>query len=202
MLPRSRLKALLAGMLLLAGTSVGAEPPDPELRSALIREIDGTSADKDRYDAEVWTVDMANRLEPYMDDEYERLKLLRTVYREATRTDLPPELVLAVIEVESRFDRYAISRSGALGLMQIMPFWLDEIGNLDAYRKLVAEGRLGQNLFQLETNIWFGCSILKHYLDMEQGNTARALARYNGSLGKAQYPRLVSTALHRHWHPQ
>ncbi len=204
MRPSELLRTLVACLLIGAGGSAYAEKhiPNPELRGALIKEIDTTSNDKDRFDAEVWLVDMSTRLEKFLDDEYERLKILRIVYREAMRTQLPPELVLAVIEVESHFDRYAISRSGALGLMQIMPFWLDEIGNLDAYRKLVREGRLGQNLFHLDTNIWFGCSILKYYLDMENGNTSRALARYNGSLGKTRYPRLVSAALHKRWHHQ
>ena len=128
--------------------------------------------------------------------------MLRIIHREATRTIIPPELVLAVIEVESHFDPFAVSSAGARGLMQIMPFWLDEIGNLASYKRLVADGRLGKNLFEMETNIWFGCSILKYYMDIEKGNIGRALARYNGSLGRAKYPHLVSRALTRHWRKQ
>lgn len=194
---------LMAALLLVTSPTLATEQaPDPELRAALVREIESTISFTDRFEAEVWLVDMSTRLEKFIENPEERLKLLRIVHREAYRTLLPPELVLAVIEVESRFDRYAISKAGARGLMQIMPFWLDEIGNLDTYKRLVAEGRLGSNLFEVETNIWFGCSILKYYLDIERGNITRALARYNGSLGKAKYPRLVSNALRRHWRKQ
>lgn len=199
----------LSALLVVAAMAVtvshaadSGQTPDPELRAALVRSIETTPGFKDRFEAEVWLVDMSTRLKPFFEDQEDRLKLLRIVHREATRTNLPPELVLAVMEVESRFDRFAISRSGARGLMQIMPFWLDEIGNLPVYQKLVDEGRLGRNLFQMETNIWFGCSILKHYFDIEKGNISRALARYNGSLGKARYPRLVSAALRKRWHKQ
>ncbi len=202
---RAAKRLLLLWLLTAAPLTLAADAgqaPDPALRAALVASIEKTPSFKDRFEAEVWMVDMSTRLQPFVEDHEKRLNLLRIVHREANRTGLPPELVLAVIEVESRFERFAISRSGARGLMQIMPFWLDEIGNLDAYKKLVAEGRLDTNLFHLETNIWFGCSILKHYLDMEKGNTSRALARYNGSLGQSRYPRLVSSALNRRWYRQ
>ena len=102
--------------------------------------------------------------------------------------DLPPELVLAVIDVESNFDRFAISRVGARGLMQIMPFWLDEIGRPD------------DNLMHIHTNLRFGCTILKYYLDMENGDLIRALGRYNGSLGKRRYPNKVLDKLRLKWY--
>ncbi|MCP5149486.1 MAG: lytic transglycosylase domain-containing protein [Ectothiorhodospiraceae bacterium] len=132
-------------------------------------------------------MDMSGRLSARMPDPRERLVLLRHVHREASRTGLPPELVLAVIEVESNFDRFAISEAGARGLMQIMPFWLDEIG------------RPNDNLFHVATNLRFGCTILRHYLDRERGRLGRALARYNGSLGKTWYPERVFRAMRVRW---
>lgn len=191
----------LSGMLSMPALSAD-KAPDPALRASLVQAIDNTDGFKDRFEAEVWMVDMSTRLEKFVKDPERRLKMLRIIHREATRTIIPPELVLAVIEVESHFDPFAVSSAGARGLMQIMPFWLDEIGNLASYKRLVADGRLGKNLFEMETNIWFGCSILKYYMDIEKGNIGRALARYNGSLGRAKYPHLVSRALTRHWRKQ
>ena len=133
-------------------------------------------------------MDMSNRLKIRVEDTDTRLKLLRSIHREATRADLPPELVIAVIDIESRFDRFAISRSGAQGLMQIMPFWLKEIGHAD------------DNLMDIDTNLRMGCTILKYYLDMEKGNIRRALARYNGSLGRWIYPDKVIRVLNKHWY--
>jgi len=112
------------------------------------------------------------------------------VHYEASRVDIEPELVLAVIEVESRFDEYAISVSGARGLMQIMPFWLEEIGISD------------QNLFKMRTNLRMGCTILRYYMDMEPNDLGRALARYNGSLGRTVYPNKVIKALRKNWFKQ
>ena len=141
----------------------------------------------DRFEAEVWLLDMATRLEPLIAAPAQRLRILRAVHREATRNALEPELVLAVITVESRFDQFALSEAGARGLMQIMPFWLEEIGRPDA------------NLFQVETNLAIGCTILRHYLDREKGHLTRALARYNGSLGQSWYPDRVMRAYRRRW---
>ena len=104
--------------------------------------------------------------------------------------NLAPELVLALIEVESRFDQFAISVSGARGLMQIMPFWLEEIGISD------------DNLFRVRTNLRMGCTILRYYMDMESNNLTRALARYNGSLGRQNYPNKVIDALNQRWFKQ
>ena len=147
---------------------------------------DTTSFD-DRFDAEVWLTDMSRRLERQLKDPQERIKLLTLVHLEASRVELPPELILAVIEVESNFDRYAISIAGALGLMQIMPFWLDEIG------------RPNDNLLHTDTNLRYGCTILRFYLDKEKGDLRRALGRYNGSLGKRKYPNKVIDKLSRKW---
>ncbi len=161
---------------------------DPELRQRLINAIQESSSFEDRFHAEVWLMDMSNRLSIRVKNVDTRLKLLRSIHREATRADLPPELVIAVIDIESRFDRFAISRSGAQGLMQVMPFWLDEIGEQD------------DNLMDIDTNLRMGCTILKYYLDMEKGNIRRALARYNGSLGRWVYPDKVIKVLNRHWY--
>jgi soluble lytic murein transglycosylase-like protein len=161
--------------------------PDPELREVLRAAAGAADSFEDRYDAEVWLTDMSRRLERQVKDPEERISLLTRVHYEAARAGLPPELVLAVIEVESNFDRYAVSVAGALGLMQIMPFWLKEIGRPD------------DNLLHMNTNLRYGCTILKFYLDKEKGDLRRALGRYNGSLGKRKYPNLVITKLSEKW---
>ena len=167
----------------------GAEQmPDPELREILREAAGAADSFDDRYDAEVWLTDMSARLQRQVRDPDERLKILTRVHYEASRADLPPELVLAVIEVESNFDRYAISVAGALGLMQVMPFWRDEIGRPD------------DNLIRLDTNLRYGCTILKFYLNKEDGDLRRALGRYNGSLGKRKYPSKVIDKLTRKWY--
>lgn len=162
--------------------------PDPQLRNLLLAAVEESTSFEDRFDAEVWLTDMSARLTRYMGEPAERLEFLRLVHAEAARADVPAELVLAVIEVESAFDRFAISHAGALGLMQVMPFWLDEIG------------RPGDNLFEVQTNLRFGCTILKYYLDMEKGNLINALGRYNGSYGRMKYPNKVLKALNRRWY--
>jgi soluble lytic murein transglycosylase-like protein len=142
---------------------------------------------EDRFDAEVWLADMSGRLARQVKDPQERMYILRRVHYEASRVELPPELILAVIEVESNFDRYAVSVAGALGLMQVMPFWKDEIGRPD------------DNLNHIDTNLRYGCTILKFYLDKENGDLRRALGRYNGSLGKRKYPNKVIDKLSYKW---
>ena len=161
---------------------------DPELRQRLSVAMAEEGGFVDRFEAEVWLADMSHRLRHRIVDEQERLELLRLVHAEARRADLSPELVLAVIQVESNFDRFAISVVGARGLMQIMPFWLKELGRPD------------DNLFDVHTNLRFGTTILRYYLDMEKGHESRALARYNGSLGSNRYPTLVFNALRERWH--
>lgn len=170
-----------------AGVVQARNMPDPALRAALMATINDSSSFADRFDAEVWLVDMSTRLKKYIRDDAERLNLLKLLHREATRAELDPELVLAVIHVESGFQQYAISSVGAQGLMQIMPFWKNEIG------------RPQDNLMQLETNLRYGCTILKHYIDREKGNVTRGLARYNGSLGRTKYPEKVLRFWQKYW---
>jgi soluble lytic murein transglycosylase-like protein len=162
---------------------------EPGLRDALLDAISSGSSFQDRFAAQVWLLDMSNRLEKRMPDAKERLEFLHALHRESTRAGLPPELVLSVIDVESRFDRYAISRSGALGYMQVMPFWFKEI-----------EHGEGEHLFNRDTNLRYGCTILSYYMRMENRNLYRALGRYNGSLGKLEYPNLVLGALKKRWY--
>ena len=176
---------MLAPLTEAAGTPTGVEKD--ELRKFLISTINQADSFEDRFDAEVWLVDMSGRLSRFIDDPKERLHMLKAVHREATRAELKPDLVLALIEVESRFDNYAISRVGAQGLMQVMPFWKNEIG------------RPEDNLTDIETNLSYGCRILQFYLEKEQGNWMNALARYNGSYGKYWYPERVMNAWRKRW---
>jgi soluble lytic murein transglycosylase-like protein len=183
----------LGGMLAgLSATSLAAtqERPDDILRQILIDAIESSDSFADRFDAEVWLTDMSTRLASRVEDPEERLAILKTVHYEARRASLEPELVLAIIHVESNYDRFAISSAGAQGLMQIMPFWLDEIGHPQ------------DNLFHIKTNIRFGCTILSYYLERENGDMYRALARYNGSVGKRWYPNRVFSALNKRWYKQ
>ena len=174
-------------LIVANGVAFAQQQPDPELREALKAAANDASSFEDRFDAEVWLTDMSRRLARQVKDPDERIEILTLVHHEASRAGLPPELVLAVIEVESNFDRYAISVAGALGLMQVMPFWLDEIGRPD------------DNLLHIDTNLRYGCTILKFYLDKEKGDLRRALGRYNGSLGKRKYPNKVIDKLSRKW---
>lgn len=178
---------LLLQLLPTPGHSAAVYIEDAELKRRLVMALASTESFEDRFAAEVWLVDMSGRLQKTMNDEQERLELLRLVHAEATRARLPAELVLALIHVESHFNRYAISSAGAQGLMQIMPFWLKEIG------------QPGDNLFRPTTNLRMGCTILRYYLDKEKGNLTRALARYNGSLGSNRYPDRVLGALRTRW---
>lgn len=138
-------------------------------------------------EAKDWLAAMSQRLRKHIPDMEEREAFLITVHYEATRAGLDPELVLSVIQVESNFRKYAISSAGARGYMQVMPFWVDTIGNG------------AHNLFHLRVNLRYGCTILRHYLDIEQGDYFRALGRYNGSLGKTGYPDLVFNTWKRNW---
>jgi soluble lytic murein transglycosylase-like protein len=131
---------------------------------------------------------MSRRLAAQVPNINERLEILKIVHHEATRSDVAPELVLAVIDVESNFDRYAISSATALGLMQIMPFWVEEVGHDDK-----------NVLFDMRFNILLGCRILKYYLDMENGDLVRGLGRYNGSLGRRGYADRVIERLRTKW---
>ena len=138
-------------------------------------------------DGERWLSAMSARLARRIPDRKQRLELLRTIHFEALRAGLDPQLVLGVIEVESGFRKYAVSRAGARGYMQVMPFWT------------AVAGSVRDNLFHLRTNLIYGCWILRHYLDREKGDYWRALGRYNGSLGKGAYPDTVLAAWKGRW---
>nr|WP_231876657.1 lytic transglycosylase domain-containing protein [Oleiphilus sp. HI0066] len=163
------------------------QEPDTELTKLLQEAVTDASSFDDRFDAEVWLVDMSSRLKRYIKDPKERVDFLKLVHSEAKRAGLEPELVLSVIHVESLFKRFAISVVGAQGLMQVMPFWKNEIG------------RTEDNLMDTATNLRYGCTILKHYINREKGNLIRALARYNGSLGRTKYPEKVLLFWERYW---
>ena len=133
---------------------------------------------------------MSARLSRYIRNKEFRVEFLKALHQAATKENLPPEMVLALINIESAFKPYAISRVGAQGYMQIMPFWRNEIGRPD------------DNLMDYKTNLRYGCAILAHYLKREKGNWTRALARYNGSLGKTWYPEKVMNAWQKRWFVQ
>jgi soluble lytic murein transglycosylase-like protein len=183
---RIRITGMLAA-LLLPLAALAESGPDPELRDVLRTAANASKSFPDRFDAEVWLTDMSRRLARQVKDPEERIEILTLVHLEASRVELPPELILAVIEVESNFNRYAISVAGAIGLMQIMPFWVDEIG------------RPEDNLLHIDTNLRYGCTILRFYYDKEQGDLRRALGRYNGSLGRRKYPNKVIDKLSKKW---
>lgn len=138
-------------------------------------------------DGQAWLADMSRRLKKRIPDDTYREDFLTTLYYEAKRAGLDPQMVLGLIQVESAFKKYAVSRVGARGYMQIMPFWVKAIGNKD------------DNLFDMRLNLRYGCTILRHYLDIEKGSYFRALGRYNGSLGKAKYPNLVLGKWRKYW---
>jgi len=180
----------LAGVLAPQPAMATAEDHDPVLREKLKVALQEPLAFKDRFEAEVWLTDMAGRLARKVPDPGERLEILTTVHREAARVGLPPEMILAVIDVESGFQRYAVSRTNAQGLMQIMRFWLTELD------------MPGYALLDVRENVRMGCTILRYYYDQEHGNWTRALARYNGSLGRREYPDLVFERLRTRWFQQ
>ena len=181
------LRSLLFSLLLVGSGAALATEADPELREVLKAAASESPSFVDRFHAEVWLTDMSARLARQVSDPEERIEILTLVHMEAARVELPPELILAVIDVESNFDRYAISVADARGLMQIMPFWKDEIG------------RPGDNLLHTSTNLRYGCTILRYYYDKENGDLRRALGRYNGSLGQRKYPNKVIDKLTKKW---
>jgi len=160
---------------------------DPELRGVLAEVIEPTDCFADRYERAVWFAYMEPRLQRYVKDQREREQILHHVHCEARRVDVPPELVLAVMDVESRFDRYAVSSAGAVGLMQVMPFWPRELGMSN------------EQLVRIPDNVRMGTTILGYYLRKERGDYPRALQRYNGSLGRPTYSDLVIDRLVSRW---
>lgn len=162
-------EAIPAATRLLLSHSISDIPPNINSFSSLTDEHN-------------WLDKEGKLIQNRITDAFIRKNFLITVHYEAVRAGLDPALILGLIQVESNFNKYAVSSVGARGFMQVMPFWINQIGN-------------GQNdLFHLQTNLRFGCTILRFYLDQEHGNLFRALGRYNGSLGKAQYPMAVWNA--------
>jgi len=200
MRPRTSRKRLIllalaaAGLCFAAMAHAGAQKEErlsASVRAMLHRAVADQAVPKlafaSQQEAQLWLDDMSRRLEQRIPDAAYRFDFLSTVHYEATRAGLDPHLVLGLIEVESGFRKYAISKAGARGYMQVMPFWTKAIGAPD------------HNLFHLRTNLRYGCTILRYYLDLEKGDLYRALGRYNGSLGKPEYPNLVRAAWQKNW---
>lgn len=187
---RQLLILLFAGSALLGNSSVFAQkitPPSPELIALVKTAAADTRSFPDKYDGQVWLMSMSDRLSPTIPDPAQRLALLELIHAEATRAGVSPELVLSIINVESDFDRFAVSQAGAQGLMQIMPFWLKLIGRPD------------DNLFHERTNLRMGCTILKYYLGKSHGDIREALQRYNGATVGIDYSDKVLRALSTKW---
>lgn len=185
----------LAVALLTARTWAGAQQYEPlaaSVQAALHAAIADRAAPEPQFpsirEKVNWLTEMSSRLSRRMPDREARLDFLKTVYYEAKRAGLDPQMVLGLIQVESGFKKYSVSSAGARGYMQVMPFWVRLIGSKD------------HNLFHMRTNLRFGCTILRHYLDIENGDLYRALGRYNGSLGKPEYPNMVRGAWEKQWH--
>jgi soluble lytic murein transglycosylase-like protein len=188
--------ALIVGLVLgqsqwaVAGSQI-EEPLSNSVKALMQKSVSDIAAPKLVFATEAegvaWLNEMSQRLKKRMPDQSYREDFLRSVHYEATRAGLDPQMVLGLIQVESGFKKYAVSSVGARGYMQVMPFWVKAIGSKE------------HNLFHLRLNLRYGCTILRHYLDIERGDLYRALGRYNGSLGKPQYPNLVLGAWKKHW---
>jgi soluble lytic murein transglycosylase-like protein len=184
---------LLASLLLMPPAHAGGQREEAlsaNARASLQRGLADTAVTRtamNAADEAAWLKEMSKRLGKRMPDADERLEFLTTLHWEASRAGIDPQLLLGLIQVESGFRKYAVSPVGARGYTQVMPFWIKAIGNPD------------HNLFQLRTNLRYGALILRHYIDIERGDYYRALGRYNGSLGQAEYPNLVVGAWKRHW---
>lgn len=167
------------------------EPLSASVKSRMFKAVSDVAPDRISYgkpgQVSLWLLEMDKRLTKRLADPDVRQDFLRSLHYEATRAGLDPELILGLIEVESNFRKYAVSSASARGLMQVMPFWVGLIGTQD------------HNLFHLRTNLRYGCTILRHYLDIERGDLFRALGRYNGSLGQQEYPNMVLAAWKRNW---
>jgi soluble lytic murein transglycosylase-like protein len=177
----------------LLGMSSPAWPDgqrDPELRGIVAAAIASAECFPDKFDSAVWYTLMEPKLRDVVRNDAERMQILKTAYCEAHRsgaTRLPPGLVMAVMDVESRFDRWAVSSAGAVGLMQVMPFWPAQLG------------MKRHQLTQVEANMRMGCAILRFYLRRENNDVRRALARYNGSVGRREYPDKVVLRWTNRW---
>jgi len=189
-----RIALLLACVFAMQTPLAGEQqyvPLSASVRAALHQSVADRASPRLTFASQVegaaWLADMSRRLEKHIPDAITRQDFLVTVQYEATRAGLDPQLVLGIVQVESKFRKYAVSKAGARGYMQVMPFWMNLIGDGS------------QNLFNLRTNFRYGCTILRHYLDIERGDTFRALARYNGTLGKSRYPDKVLRAWTADW---
>jgi soluble lytic murein transglycosylase-like protein len=186
--------ATLSLLALASSAWAGAQREEPLSNSAqalMQKSVSDSAVPKlvvdNELEGRIWLKDMSERLKSRLPDTDYREDFLRTVHYEASRAGLDPQLVLSLIQVESGFKKYAVSSVGARGFMQVMPFWVHNIGAPD------------HNLFHLRLNLRYGCTILRYYLDLERGDLFRALGRYNGSLGQAQYPTLVLGAWRNNW---
>jgi soluble lytic murein transglycosylase-like protein len=180
-----RALSVVAGVALLVGAARADQQKDPELRTVVQKAIVQAECFTDHYDSAVWYTLMEPRLRRIVKEKDERLDILREVYCETHRAGearLPPGLVMGVMEIESRFDRWAVSSSAAVGLMQVMPFWPEQLG-MRRYE-----------LVHIAPNIRMGCAILRFYLRYEHNDVRKALARYNGSIGRRDYPDKVINA--------
>jgi soluble lytic murein transglycosylase-like protein len=179
-----------ASSMSLAGSQI-EEPLSNSVKALMQRSVSDRAVPTLTFATEaegrVWLSDMSERLKKRIPDTEYREDFLRTVHYEASRAGLDPQMVLGLIQVESGFKKYAVSSVGARGFMQVMPFWVRSIGAND------------HNLFLLRTNLRYGCTILRHYVDIERGDLYRALGRYNGSLGRPEYPNLVLGAWRKNW---
>ena len=194
MLKTTSIGLLLAALLCALPVHAGnqrEEALSANVRASLQRALADTAVTRTAFqnvaDEAAWLAEMSRRLAKRMPDEAERLEFLTTLHWEASRAGVDPQLMLGLIQVESGFRKYAVSPVGARGYTQVMPFWVKTIGSAD------------HNLFHLRTNLRYGAIILRHYIDIEKGDLFRALGRYNGSLGRAEYPNLVVGAWKRHW---
>jgi soluble lytic murein transglycosylase-like protein len=191
--PATEAAALLAAAALAFSPGALAGAQQYEVLSASVRASlanavnDRASVDMKDLDTRAWVRAMTRRVAARFPDEDSARQFLALVRYESMRAGLDPHLVLAVIDIESKFRKYAVSKAGARGLMQVMPFWVKEIGEPS------------HNLFQERMNLRYGCTILRHYLDRENGNLSKALGRYNGSLGQPQYPTAVLRAWKDRW---
>jgi soluble lytic murein transglycosylase-like protein len=195
-LDRARLRALLVACVFATLPAPGVhassadQQRDPELKSRLQHVIDSGDCFSDKFDSVVWFKTMEPRLKRFVPSHDVRLEILNHVYCEAGRDPqikLPPDLIMALIEVESRFDNWAVSSAGAVGLMQVMPFWPRQLG-------------VQNQLVRVAPNIRMGCEILRYYLQAEHGNWPRALGRYNGKVGRGNpYPATVMARWQRAW---
>lgn len=189
-----RVSVLLFGFAVVSPVwaSQQYEPMADHIRLALRSALNAPGAPRPIFESVGhrihWMSEMSRRLARRVPDFSERTELIKTIRYEAQRVGIEPQIIFALIEVESNFRADAVSSAGAIGLMQVMPFWTD----------VLSKGS-SRELYEPRLNIRYGCLILRHYLDIEKGNLDRALGRYNGSLGKMTYPNLVYDRLDRNW---